>query len=214
MHRRAFLALSGTALSLGLAGCRGGGSTTETPTGTDGSTTATPDASTWQVDIPDSPPDVDCEAAARPMPTALDREDALRPRDYPGRPPEPLTVAAAVDYVTAFERAYRQNDEMVTSNEVGTATEREEYLTRFNITVRETWAATDGGGSAVVRLRYNGSGTTHPGTEFDYVTQYVTYYVDQSLVVRARTTQYGFGGVDELSPDPWADGSPLACFDS
>jgi len=102
---------------------------------------------------------------------------------------------------------------MVANTDVATGGERDRYLTRFDISVRNSWVAAGPADSAVVRLEYVGSGTIHPGVEFDYITQYVTYYVGPTRVVRARTTRNDFDGTDALDPDPWADGDPVACFE-
>ena len=197
------------------AGCLGLGETASNGTPADTDTqTETPTADVgWRSEIPETPPDVSCAAVSRPMPEPVDREGALAPREYPGRPPSDLTGETAVEYVTAFDRAYRQNQEMRANSDAATDGERDSYLTRFDITVQDSWVAASPADSVVVRLAYLGSGTEHNGSEFDYVTQYVTYYVDPTRVVRARTTQYDFDGADALDPDPWTDGEPVACFE-
>jgi hypothetical protein len=197
------------------AGCLGLGETASNGTPADTDTqTETPRAATgWATGIPETPPDVSCSAVSRPTPDPVGREGALAPREYPGRPPSEFVREQAVEYVTAFERAYRQNDEMRANGDVATGGERDSYLTRFDLTVRDSWVAAGPADSVVVRLAYIGSGTEHNGSEFDYVTQYVTYYVDSTRVVRARTTQYDFDGADALDPDPWTDGDAVACFE-
>ena len=186
---------------------------TETPPGTDTQSESPTATAGWAIDAPEMPPNVSCSAVSRPMAESVDREEALAPREYPGRPPSELAGGAGVAYVTTFERAYRQNDEMLSNTDLATDGGRDSYLTRFDITVQDSWVAAGPSGSAVVRLRYVGSGSVHPGLEFDYATQYVTYYVDSTRVVRARTTRHDFEGVDALDPDPWTDGVPVACFE-
>ena len=176
---------------------------TETPTATAG----------WASEIPDTPPNVSCSAVSRPMAEPVDRKGALAPREYPGRPSSEPAGESAVEYVTTFELAYRQNAEMIANTEITTGGDPDSYLTRFDISVQESWVAAGPADSAVVRLQYVGSGTVHPGMEFDYVTQYVTYYVDPTQIVRARTTRHDFDGADALDPNPWADGDPVACFE-
>jgi len=174
--------------------------------------TETPTAG-WATEIPETPPKVSCSAASRPMAEPVDRKGALPPREYPGRPPSEPAGETAVEYVTTFELAYRQNAEMIANTDITTDGERDSYLTRFDIAVQDSWVTAGPADSAVVRLQYVGSGTIHPGMEFDYITQYVTYYIDSTQIVRARTTRHDFEGVDALDPDPWADGDPVACFE-
>jgi len=203
------LTTSGAVVSA--AGCLAldGADTTETPAATE---TPTP-ATGWATEIPETAPNVTCSAVSRPTAEAVDREGALAPREYPGRPPSDPTDEAAVAYATAFELAYRQNAELRATTAVTTDDERDNYLTRFDISVQNSWVAAGPADSAVVRLQYVGSGTIHPGTNFDYITQYVTYYVGSTRVVRARTTRNDFDGADALDPDPWEDGTPVACFE-
>ncbi|WP_058996868.1 hypothetical protein [Haloarcula sp. CBA1127] len=217
------LGISGTALSS--AGCLAFDDTaanetpsdtdmqTETPAGTD-TQTETPTATAgWAAEIPEKPPEVSCEAVSRPIAEPVNREGALAPREYPGRPPSELAGEAAVEYATTFELAYRQNAKMRANTDVTTDGELDTYLTRFDISIQNSWVAAGPSDSVVVRLQYIGSGTFHYGPEFDYITQYVTYYVDSTRVVRARTTLHNFEGIDALDPDPWADGNPVACFE-
>ncbi|RXK51157.1 hypothetical protein [Halorientalis pallida] len=147
------------------------------------------------------------------MAEPVDHDGALAPRDYPGGPPSEVAGKTAVGYVTRFELAYRQNDEMKSNTDVGTGDERGSYLSRFDISVQNAWVASGPADSSVVRLKYVGSRTIHPGIEFDYITQYVTYYIDSARVVRDRTTRNDFDGTDTLDPDPWVDGEPVACFE-
>jgi len=200
-----------SSVGLASAGCLApeGAGSNETTTGTE-----TPTATAgWATEIPETPPNVSCSAVSRPMAEPVDRDGALAPREYPGRPPSEPAGEAALEYVTTFELAYRQNAEMIANTEITTDGERDSYLTRFDISVQDSWVTAGPANSAVVRLQYIGSGTIHPGMEFDYSTQYVTYYVDSARVVRARTTRHGFDGADALDPNPWADGSPVACFE-
>lgn len=182
---------------------------TDTPAGTDTQIETPTATGGWAATIPEMSPEVSCSAVSRPIAESVDREEALAPREYPGQPPSEPAGEAAVEYVTRFELAYRQNAEMEANNDIA----NDRYLTRFDITVQNSWVAAGPSDSSVVRLQYIGSGAIHSGSEFDYVTQYVTYYVDSKRVVRARTTQYDFEGTDALDPDPWAGGDPVACFE-
>lgn len=158
MRRRTVLTVCGSSLTA-LAGCLGGDEGTVTPTPSGG----------WDSEIPSSSPTVSCSAVSRPMATTVERAGALDPRAYPGPPPANLTDEAAQEYVTDFELAYRQNDEMRSSTDISTDSASDSYLTRFDISVQESWIAAGPADSIVVRLRYVGSGTVHPGTEFDYL---------------------------------------------
>jgi hypothetical protein len=186
---------------------------TEAPAGTDTQTEAPTATAGWAAEIPEKPPEVSCAAVSRPMAEPVNREGALAPREYPGPPPSEPANEAAVEYATAFELAYRQNGEMRANTDVTTDGEPDSYLTRFDISIQNSWAAAGPSDSVVVRLQYIGSGTIHPNLEFDYITQYVTYYIDSTRIVRARTTQYDLEGIGALNPDPWADGTPVACFE-
>jgi hypothetical protein len=207
------LGISGAVLST--AGCLalGGTASDATPADTDTQTETPAATAGWAANIPETPPEVSCGAVSRPTAEPVDRAGALAPREYPGPPPSDPAGEAAVEYVTAFERAYQQNAEIAATTDVGSEGERDSYLTRFDMTVRDSWVAAGPGESAVVRLEFVGSGAVHPGVEFDYVTQYVTYYVDATRVVRAGATRRGFEGADALDPDPWADGEPVGCFE-
>ncbi|SEN53119.1 hypothetical protein SAMN05216388_1003328 [Halorientalis persicus] len=214
-RRRLVKALGITGTVLSSAGCFALDETSshETTDSTDTRTETPTTTAGWATEIPETPPSVSCKAVSRPMAEPVDREGALAPRDYPGRPPSEAAGKAAVEYVTRFELAYRHNDEMISNTDVATGDERDKYLTRFDISVQNSWVAAGPADSSVVRLQYVGSGTIHPGIEFDYITQYVTYYIDSTRVVRARTTQNDFVGTDALDPDPWVDGDPVACFE-
>ncbi|AUG48603.1 hypothetical protein BVU17_14115 [Haloarcula taiwanensis] len=210
-RRHLVQALGTIGAGLSTAGCLtfDGADSTETP-----AATATPTPATgWATQIPETPPNVSCSAASRPMAEPVDRKGALAARRYPGRPPSEPAGEGAVEYATAFELAYRQNAEMLANTDMTTDGESDSYLTQFDISVQNFWVASGPANSAVVRLQYVGSGTIHPGTDFDYITQYVTYYIGSTRVVRARTTRNDFDGADALDPDPWENGNPVACFE-
>ncbi|MDQ2073640.1 hypothetical protein RBH20_13975 [Haloarcula sp. H-GB4] len=210
-RRHLVKALSTSGVGLSTAGCRtlDGTDSTETLTATE---TPTP-ATGWATQIPETPPNVSCSAVSRPIAEPIDREGSLAPRAYPGQPPSELAGQSMVEYVTAFELAYRQNAEMVANTDMTTDGKPDSYLTRFDISVQSTWVAPGPTNSAVIRLQYIGSGRIHPGMDFDYITQYVTYYVSSTRAVRARTTRNDFDGADSLDPDPWENGNPVACFE-
>ena len=212
------LGISGAVLSS--TGCLGSTAPNETPNGTNTTKETLKPAETptttvgWASEIPESPPSVSCSAASRPVTEPVDREEALAPRKYPGRPPSKPAGEPAAEYATTFELAYRQNAEMRANTDVSTDDGPDKYLIRFDISVQDSWVAAGPSDSAVVRLKYVGSGTVHPGMDFDYVTQYVTYYIDSTRIVRAKTTQYDFAGADTLDPNPWTDGDLVACFET
>jgi hypothetical protein len=207
------LGISGTGLSS--AGCLAldSGRSNETPTTTESQTVTLTAADDWASQIPATSPNIACSAVSRPLAESVNEDRALAPREYHGQPPSEPTREGALEYATTFELAYRQNDEMVANTDVATDGETDSYLTRFDISVQDSWVAVGPSDSAVVRLEYVGSGTVHPGWEFDYITQYVTYYIDSTRIVRARTARNDFDGSDALDPDPWEDGDPVACFE-
>lgn len=196
--RRRTLALTGTAL-ISLAGCLGdplAGSS-------DGART--------------TPPEYDCATADRPEPDELDADSsdtestdedagAVEPTAYPTRPASLSDDEEAAEYVQAYERAYRRN--ALVERWGDDLTEQSTWIEGVR-----TYDAPEG--AAVVRVQYTYSETVEEsdGTEIigDSPTVYASYYVDDSVVIRAVDT----GLRDDeraLDPDPWETGEPLECF--
>lgn len=166
-------------------------------------------------------PDYDCSSADRPEPDdprsggsrtdegdagSEDEREPVGPKPYPDPPESVPDDESAVEYVTAYEEAYRRNAlvERHGSNLVG-----------HGNSVERTWTHDSPDDAAVVRLRYvyyedveDSGGTSHG----DSPTTYVSYYVDDSMVVRAETE----GQLDDegaLEPDPWSSGAVLECVE-
>lgn len=217
MHRRRFLALTGVSLPASLGGCLGNEraevDTDSPPTGG----TATETTETNGTDVPlgtrTDPPEYNCEAADRPEPDAPDDEDAIAPAEYPIRPASLTDDERAVRYVEAYEEAYRRNSLV------------EQYrnrLVRFGMSVGETWTYDGPNDAAVVRLQYRYSEEVETANGIvvgDSPTIFVSYYVDESVVVRAKRTglREGESELDPdpaLDPDPWKEGEPLECFET
>lgn len=128
-------------------------------------------------------------------------EDTVSPRSYPTRPTE-YTDQSVRTFVRSYELAYRRNDLL----------ER-----RGNTLVSQSssfdWTVTldVDGDAGIGRCKYRYSETTRENGDTivgDSATNAVTYYVDDSMIVRARDT----GSVDqrgELHPDPWESGIVL-----
>lgn len=188
MRRRTVLALGGVALSWSVAGCTGGSGESPTPTTR-------------------SAPDVSCRDGSRPEPLRQEPDDAIQPSEYPGPPPSPLDDESAVEYVKRFERAYTWNEQIAQSDDV---------IATLDVTVTEHWTYDAPPDAAVVRLQYVYSGRTEDpstgsaGAHFDSPELFVSYYVDPTLVVRTGSRP---GGGEDLDPDPWEDGKPVACFE-
>lgn len=152
------------------------------------------------------PPEAECSAIERPAPPAPVADGAIQPVEYPGPPACPLEEAAALEFATAFERAYRRNLEVQSADP---------HLIEYGMTVRDRTIA-DGAtrpeGSALVHLQYVFHGSVAEGPIYDSSPQFVSYYVDPTLVVRAATSEPGVPTEIDW-PDPWTSGTAVACFE-
>lgn len=146
----------------------------------------------------------DCTDVERPEPAAPARDDALEPATYPD-PPDPL-LDEVEQYALEFERAYRRNDVLESyGSESGTF--EFEFRSRRMTTV-ESESAND---AALVAIVYNVTVGTRQTTHPPERDTRVTYYVDESIALRARYT--GLANDPEFDPDPREVGDPVACFD-
>jgi len=190
MRRRTLLTLGGTTLSLSVTGCLDAL----------GSEAPGPEP------LPDAP-DIDCSEASRPVPGPQDGEDLVQPVAYPGQPSESLGDESAIEYAARFEKAYRTNEQITEAAN----------LHRISVAVVDTWTFDSPDGAAVVRLRtyYGGAEAIDenepPSVHFDNWGVMVTYYIDPALVVRTDAPRNNVD-LDELDPDPWDSGEPVACF--
>lgn len=158
------------------------------------------------------PPEYDCEEADRPEPDPPDDEDAIGPATYPDRPESLTDDERMVQYVEAYEEAYRRNSLVA---------KYWNSLVRFGMSVSETWTYDDPDDAAVVRLqyRYSEEVETRDGVMVgDSATIFVSYYVDASVVIRAERTglredESELRPNDAFDPDPWEQGEPLECFE-
>ena len=133
-------------------------------------------------------------------------EDASAALAYPQRPESLADQSAVVDYVTRYERAYRRND---------LRTEHGSALRTVGLAVEGTRTYDAPEGAAIVRVRYTFyyevGGPTETPVHADSPTTYASYYVDESVVLRAAAS-----GLREdesaLDPDPLAEGVPVECF--
>ncbi|USZ67803.1 hypothetical protein NGM10_13840 [Halorussus salilacus] len=141
-----------------------------------------------------------------PDPPDEDAEDAVEPTAYPTRPDSLADEDEVAEYVEAYERAYRRN---------ALVEEWGDDLTRQTTSVRDVRTDDAPEGAAVVRVRYTYSETVEQpeGTEMhgDSPTVFASYYVDESVVVRAEDTGPR-DDEDALDPDPWETGEPVECF--
>ncbi|SEN26253.1 hypothetical protein SAMN05216388_1002184 [Halorientalis persicus] len=197
MRRRRFLGLLGVGVGLATAGCSSGNSS-ETGTGTN----PTPNRR--------APPEYDCSVAGRPTLTGGSRArgDTVESRPYPDGPPPLGDEDAVVEYVTRYERALVQRR---------VRNDAPERVTAFGLSggTRIYDAPAD---TALVRFRYtywyeyeaDGNRTVHA----DSPIHYATYYVDDSVVVRAKREGFLDDAEEaKLIPDPWESGEPVECFD-
>lgn len=224
MRRRRLVSLAGAGLPVLLGGCLGGNrdaSPAPTPPETTDGRTRTSETESVSVttddadDSPESrtePPAYDCEETDRPEPDPPDDEDAIGPATYPDRPESLTDDERMVQYVEAYEAAYRRNSLVA---------KYWNSLVRFNLSVSETWTYDGPDDAAVVRLQYQYSDEveTRDGVMVgDSPTIFVSYYVDASVVIRAERTglredESELRPDDALDPDPWKLGEPLECFE-
>ncbi|QLG60648.1 hypothetical protein [Halorarum salinum] len=200
--------LTGVGLSGILAGCLG----TERLAGNDDAETTTEQTGLSRegtsFEDRDEPPDYDCETADRPEPDAPDTsaEEAVEPTSYP----DPLDSFddddSTVEYVEAYERAYRRNTLVA---------EWGARLTQFFVGIEGTKSFSSPGNAALVRIQYHYSETVERsgGTVIgDSPTIFVTYYLDQSVLIRAESSDRP-EDLAALDPDPWLAGDPVECFE-
>lgn len=196
LRRRTLLGL-GTVL---VGGCSALESARSAPNGGHPTTTGPP-SPTPAGERP--PPAYDCHAAHRPTPSTADPSEE---QAYPSPPASLSEEQRVVEFVAAYERAYRRNALRATHGE---------HLRDVGVSVNDQWVHDASAGSAVVRLRYAYFYTVGRPDETpihaDSPVTYVSYYLDEAVAIRA---------VDEglredesaLDPDPWDTGSPVACF--
>jgi hypothetical protein len=125
-------------------------------------------------------------------------DETVSPRAYPTKPPS-YGDDATRQFVESYERAYRRNDLL---GRRGSA-----LVTQgFSFDWSETIAADEEAG--VGRCQYRYDETTEDGDGVivgDSPTTVVTYYVDDSMLVRTEATGEA-DERDELDPDPWRTG--------
>lgn len=125
-------------------------------------------------------------------------EETVAPIPYPDKPssynPETLE-----DFIESYERAYRRNDLL-------RAHGGKLISQGFDFDWTRTLAISDGVGVGRTQYRFNEAVKENDGIVIgDSATHVVTYYVDESVVVRAETTGRREHR-DVLVPDPWESG--------
>lgn len=185
MHRRRVLALVATAPLL--AGCNSASTTGE-------------DSLLGERERP-SPSDL--QTATRPPATEPPdpMEDTVSPLSYPDRPTSYTTESVAA-FVEEYERAYRRNGLLADHGRSLIA-----QMSAFHWT--HTLAADDDAGVGRAQYAYSESVEQADGVVVgDSPILAVTYYVDDSVVVRAQDTGERENR-DVLEPDPWETGVVL-----
>jgi hypothetical protein len=213
MHRRRVLALVAT--SPLLAGCNGvpSGGTPDNPSETpadplERTTTSRRTESTTPTTVGDSllrerDPPADLQTATRP-PAAEPpdpTDDTVSPLAYPDRP-ESYTAGGVEAFVEAYEGAYRRNSLLGDHGRALIA-----QGSAFDWT--HALAVAEDAGVGRCQYRYSESVERADGVVVgDSPTMVVTYYVDDSVVVRAESTGRRERR-DVLDPDPWETGFVL-----
>lgn len=164
-----------------------------------------------------APDRYDCDDVTRPDPDDPAAEDALDPVAYPSRPESLATDG--IEFVTDFERAYRQNAVIDEYGDAARAFEFDRIDWELSVIEpardadddTEAATATDDGAvdPVLVAVVYDLSVETTVG-EHDEWDVRVTYYVDDSVVLRARYA--GIANEPTIDPDPRRDGEPVVCF--
>jgi len=195
MHRRRVLSLAATAAASVIAGC-----TTVVNPSDDGD-------SDDGVLAERGPPPVD-EHLSEPRPPAERppnaNEETVDPIWYPGKPSS-YTSQSVRSFVDDHERAYRRNEVL---GKYGAD------LVAHHFDVDWVVALDVGEEAGVGRCQYRYTTTERSDSDDaapvvgDSPTYVVTYYVDDSVVVRAEGTGPA-DGQDELTPDPWESGVVL-----
>jgi len=151
-------------------------------------------------------PTYDCDAADRPPTPELDADppgDAER-YTYPDRP-ESLSTEEMRSYVERYEQAYRLNT---------LHSEWEANLNHASVVVEETdtYDAPDGTAIAQVKYTYDAEIEGDDGPiEIDSPRMYASYYVDDTVVLRAIDTEHQ-EDASRLIADPIEQGRPVECF--
>ncbi|QLG28046.1 hypothetical protein HUG10_10980 [Halorarum halophilum] len=207
MRRRNLLILTGAGFSGILAGCL----STERLAGNDDTETVSEQTDTsaeaTSFEDREGPPEYDCDTAERPEPDALDTsdEDAVEPVSYPAPLDSTANQDTVVTYIKEYEQAYRRNESV---------SRWEAQLDQFSMGFSDTRVYDSPVNAALVRVQYQYGETIEQSGEVVYADSpiiFVTYYVDQSVVIRAesgRTPE----DPDTLYPDPWLEGNPVQCF--
>lgn len=199
MQRRSVL-LGAALTASGFAGCisavRDAPEATAAPPAPGNSSTDVPTASPT-ITGPEPP---GCDDPDRPEPGS--GSEVVEPASYPNEPPSLADDEAVAAYVRAYEEAYRRNDLIE---------QHGNELRDVQIGVGEPRFYESPPGSRIARTTYT-YGYTVGSTIADSPNTHVSYYVDNSVVVRAEHV----GVLDdegELEPDPLVDGEVLECFD-
>lgn len=185
-----------TVLSLcavGLAGCSWSPSGDTNPTRPAATETDTDTTTPTPTPTPEGP-EIDCERASRPEPTA-DAADDVEPGSYP----DPPDGCADVAWAEAHEDAYRRNRFLA----------REDLAKWYGVGVQDSARNTHGDG-VVVRIAYTYAVDLADRTHADSPTEAAAYYVDERGALRAHGT-VGVDGLD-AAPDPTTAGKPVVCF--
>jgi hypothetical protein len=152
-------------------------------------------------------PSIDCDYADRPPSPP---QDADPPGDveryiYPDRPDSLSSESTVRTYVRLYERAHRLN---------ALRREYESSLTYVTFRDRTTWVHEAPERAAIGRVKYTYSYRHETDGEpiaSDSVVIYASYYIDDSMVLRA--VEEGDRMDDsELNPDPVETGQPVECF--
>lgn len=146
----------------------------------------------------------DCQEVSRPEPEQAET-NALQPRTYPS-PPSSL-VPGAVQYVTAFERAYRQNAFLV---QYGSAARTIDLRRKDSRTAAIGSIANPD--AVMVTIIYDLTTETGQSAEpRDRWEIRVVYYVDENVVLRSQ--YHGIAEELRSEPDPRTHGELVACFE-
>lgn len=149
----------------------------------------------------------DCDDVERPSTEPLEERDerTLEPVDYPDPPGDLLETVD--QFVREFEEAYRRNGFL---EEYGAAMRSFDFQYRTT-RVKAAESAPDRD-AALVAVVYDLSIETVQDDQREWDTR-VVYYVDDTVVLRARYRGIDAGGQPEFRPDPRHAGTAVDCLE-
>ncbi|MXV62872.1 hypothetical protein GS429_12505 [Natronorubrum sp. JWXQ-INN-674] len=163
----------------------------------------------------------DCDDVDRPEPDMPTRDRGLERASYPDRPD--AVVETGDEYALEFERAYRQNALLERYGSETRAFDFQLEASRIDVVESELSAADSEAEEESTRDSESEANAVLVSMLYDLTTETqqlpksterdtrVTYYLDETVVLRAR--YHGLADEPSFDPDPRTAGDPVACFE-